>query len=158
MELPLSSRACGGLHVVNVLTKMLGQNHRPPRLSVGKQKQVRAFLANKIQIAVLNQVSDGGWPADWCQNSEQHIKEEARYEPIVERILPTGHLLEWLSSVPPEFRPPEELFLEGVKFLVEALRNVSEKDVREHYCPYSHAVCAILNLQPREKGGTIPDG
>lgn len=51
----------------------------------------------------------------------------------------TGHHLEWLLMLPPEFQPEAALFERATEFCAEALEVADADELRIHVCPYSHA-------------------
>jgi hypothetical protein len=60
-----------------------------------------------------------------------------------DKLLVTGHHLEWLALAPEEVQPPREAVVRAAQWLVTALMEMDEKQIAAAYGPYSHAARAL---------------
>jgi hypothetical protein len=65
----------------------------------------------------------------------------------------TGHHLEWIAIASEDLRPNEDVIQRAVDYVISVLTNVSDGEIEEGYCPYTHAfraLCLLERTSPHE--------
>ena len=60
-----------------------------------------------------------------------------------DKLLVTGHQLEWLALAPDEVQPPRETVIRAAQWLARTLTEMDQKDLVDAYGPYTHAARAL---------------
>jgi len=96
------------------------------------------------QALVRSQHADGFWNIDWPfaapKTSEPTEREGDR---LSDRIIGTGHPLEWWSLAPEEVHPPRNVLAAAGQWLVRTVDSLSDEQLREHFTFLSHAGRAL---------------
>ncbi|MGH7137080.1 MAG: hypothetical protein ACREHD_15170, partial [Pirellulales bacterium] len=66
--------------------------------------------------------------------------------PLSQKVLVTGHHLEWLFLRAAYDQPADSTIRAALKFLHASLRRADESEIRANYCPYSHALSVLIRL------------
>ena len=147
MERPLSEASCGGTHRYFSLTVLLRTDSHSPIFSDAVRTRVRGYLQKVIRRAVATQKPDGSWIYGWNDGLfDANDRDGASVrDSINNRLLVTGHLAEWMLYLPLEFEVPDEVRHRATRWLAMRVSQASADDVWRELCPYTHAVCAILD-------------
>jgi hypothetical protein len=146
---PFRRSSCGGLHLLFALTILLHVHDDSPLLL---SEDVHLAVRNRVQAslneAVRTQHADGRWSMNW--NMEWPGPQvDNQIDPSLSDLLVTSHVAEWLLYLPASFDAPPECAFSATMWLLGKVRDASSREVREHYCPYLHAIC-VLNAFARE--------
>ena len=70
-----------------------------------------------------------------------------------DKLLVTGHQLEWLALAPEQVQPPRETIVRAGQWITRTLLEIDQKELVETYGPYSHAaraLCLWRSVEPME--------
>jgi hypothetical protein len=82
--------------------------------------------------------------------------------PLHDRLLVTGHQLEWLALAPEEVQPPRQTVIRAAQWLARTLVEMDQKELVDSYGPYTHAaraLCLWRSVEPAaawKKGAAAP--
>lgn len=140
----LESASCGGTHILCALALMARVQCRHRLLSHEQAQRVASRLENYVGRSVGAQGSDGAWSNGWFSQE----KPDDRRGPTSgeQKVLLTGHIVEWLMLLPDELRPPPEVYHRAALWLYRAVSVATDNDWRDHYCPYVHAAVSLRKL------------
>ena len=144
MEQPMPNGVCGGAHRLEALVVLLRADDTHHVLSKRQRKKITDYLTRITALLIASQNSSGYWDRNWYlgaagATSTPGAKQDTAYD----RILTTGHHLEWLALAPPEVQPPQETIVRAGQWLVRAMLAEDDVHLRKHYGPFSHAVRAL---------------
>lgn len=139
LEQPWEQGVCGGTHRLEAAVVLLRvdeqRNLLPP--------DVRRMLLNRLtDVAAMlhaSQHAEGWWARTWPTGTTP----SAAGSPLSDRLLATGHHLEWLALAPAEIELPREQIVRAGQWLAAALQEVDDDSLAELYGPYSHAARAL---------------
>jgi len=146
IEHNLRQGVCGGTHRLEALAVLLRADETEETLSSGTRRRIRAHLADVVRRLVNTQHSNGYWTKDWADGSTGHHAtrgNDSQEAPSAERILATGHHLEWLALVPEDLLPPRETIVRAGQWLVRAMLEVDDATLQTEFGPFSHAARAL---------------
>lgn len=145
---PLGQGACYGTHMPYALAAILDVNQQKPILSSAAETAAKRKLSECGQLLVRTQSSDGSWGKDWHSTDP---KDKPTGEMLgfvqMDRVITTGHTLEWLITCPAELRPDDLVLAHAAVFLkrtLPALRQALKDDNLHWYLFVSHAVRGLL--------------
>ena len=117
--------------------------------------RVLDFLERQVDHLRRTQESDGTWPPNWYvarQAAEQH--RNLTQDEIDQRVVVTGHHLEWLLRFPAEHPLSDAALARAASWLETQLAAAPQSTLAEQYCPYSHAAHVLQILyRPDCKSG-----
>ncbi|MCG8584831.1 MAG: hypothetical protein MI757_08990 [Pirellulales bacterium] len=140
IELPLRHGVCRGTHRIEALVVLQQVNEQTPGLSRSSQYRLMSHLARVRNLLVESQHPSGYWYRNWSAGARAT---HSAADDLSERILATGHHLEWLALAPPEVQPPRETIIRASQWLVNAMLEVDEARLNLDYGPFSHAARAL---------------
>lgn len=162
---PLTRGPCNGLHRMEAIVVLYRADQEAG--GVIKPRTRQRLLDRMLQVSQLlaaSQSEQGYWTRRWplgaaaqtpISNAASATSDETELHPdkpasqeveaaeLGDRLLVTGHHLEWLALAPAEVLPPRENLVRSGQWLVHTLLEIDEHDLRERYGPYSHAVRAL---------------
>ncbi len=146
MRQRLAQGVCFGNHRLHALALLLRVDETQGLLSPEARQRVVAHLQDATRRLVKNQHEDGYWEGDW-PGEEADGPQPAGYTspmgPLADRILATGHALEWWAFAPPEVLPPLETRVRAGGWLVKTIDELSPAQVKRFYTFLSHAGRAL---------------
>jgi hypothetical protein len=149
MREDLPKGVCFGNHRLHTLTQLLSvddQWHDEGKslLSAETRLTVLAFLQNTTRLLIEHQHANGFWNADWpLQTAASDKATDKEGDRQSDRILATGHALEWWACAPADVHPPREVMIRAGQWLVNAVDELSEAQVQEYYTFLTHAGRAL---------------
>jgi hypothetical protein len=139
------SGECFGTHVLFTLAVFLQVNRNAEFLTPAVESRIRSFLRTSTARAVATQDTRGFWDSNWrSSNSVAAVQPDNATQ---DRILATGHLLEFWAIAPPDAQPPREVIVRASHWLVPEVQRVLESSGFKHYSTLSHAARALLMLK-----------
>jgi len=147
--------ACQGTHLLHALAVIYGADQQRPVLSPEARAEVRAYLARYVREAVETQRLTGEWWGGWYETDRGQGMNRFINPGTHTRlaVTVTGHHLEWMLILPPDLRPPDEVFRRAGRWLHAALLKAPEREIEEGYCPYSHAGYVVKVLSTPNRPG-----
>jgi hypothetical protein len=81
--------------------------------------------------------------------------------PLTNRLLVTGHVMEWWALSPSEILPPDEVVVKAGQWLCRSIGDLSPGQIKANYTFLSHAGHALSlwrNRSPAEFSSLQKDG
>jgi hypothetical protein len=139
---------CNGLHRLEALAVLYRADEQCSALPALTRTKIIDHLRHASSLLTEAQSSDGFWTRQWPQGAAaQAASSEAS---LYDRILVTGHHLEWLALAPEEAQPPRETIVRAGQWLTRTLLEVDQRDIAENYGPYTHAARALALWRSKE--------
>jgi hypothetical protein len=138
----LSQESCSGIHMMLVLTKLLRIDREMKILDPRVRMRLEAYLRRRIAEAVDSQLADGSWPMRWSPTGFG----DAAFTPMatgVNRMIVSGHLVEWFHLLPDELKPPTRVVKAACSWIWSQLQATPGDTIVNNFCPYTHAVIAL---------------
>ncbi len=136
---------CYGNHRLFTLAALLqlDQQHRifAPRV---RSIAVR-YLQGMSRRLVQHQHPRGFWNGQWPARKPESLRPATTgtVDRLPDRILATGHALEWMAIAPEEVLPPREVVVRAAAWLSETILGLGEQDILQWYTFLSHAGRAL---------------
>lgn len=146
MRQRLAQGVCFGNHRLHALAMLLRVDESHDLLSPEARSRIINFLQDATRRLIVSQHSDGYWAGDWPGEEDdgpQPASFQSRLGPVADRILATGHALEWWAFAPPEVLPPLEVRVRAAQWLVKTINDLTPLQVRRYYTFLSHAGRAL---------------
>lgn len=135
---------CFGNHRLYTLAALLQIDETHPLLSAPMRQQIITFLTENTVTLIRNQHADGYWSSDWASAEGAPATEiDATGDPLSDRILATGHALEWWAIAPRECLPPRENIVRASRWLIKSIDAQSDSDIQSRYTYLTHAGRAL---------------
>lgn len=131
---------CNGLHRLEALAVLYRADQQAKALSPQTRRRMLQYMKRVSGLLVASQSPDGSWDRHWSQGSPQPDRKPTS---LHDKLLVTGHQLEWLALAPDEVQPPRENIVRAGQWLVRALTEMDQKDILQSYGPYTHAARAL---------------
>jgi len=136
-----SQGVCFGNHRLYTLTILLRVDETEGILTPESRQRAIAHLAEATRRLVESQAQDGSWDGGW--SGEQSANTEAAPSALGQRILATGHALEWWAMAPTEVHPPREVMVRAAQWLYTAIDGMDAATIQKNYTFLSHAGRAL---------------
>lgn len=140
---------CFGNHRLYTLTLFLRiDEEHGPLLRPETREAAITFLADMTTRLVQSQHADGYWDGDWPGKSIVAAPpEKSSGDAVADRILATGHALEWWAMVPQstaeKLHPPRDVLVRSGQWLVKTIDNLTDEQIESYYTFLSHAGRAL---------------
>jgi len=159
---PLAYGPCNGLHRLEAMVVLLGADEKLAQAGSegGRrfQEELRAPMLQQLQRVVVllesAQHEKGFWTRSWPAGKEASRDTTAI---LSDRILVTGHHLEWLALAPAELEVSPNMVRDAAQWAVQAMREVDDETLLEGYGPFSHAARALCLLRSKDPYETWRD-
>lgn len=118
-----------------------------PILSPTGRKRVLAYLKAVSRLLVQSQHEYGYWDGQWyaAKPGAASADNVVGGEELTNRIIATGHILEWLAMAPEEVLPPRENLTRAAQWIVHAIEQLEISQIKEEYAFATHAAnCLAL--------------
>jgi len=144
MRRSLTKEACGGVHLVIAMTKLMRLDQGMPILTSAVRGRLASHVRDKVGEAVTTQNNDGSWPLYWSPtDSALRDGEFTRESDATTGVTVTGHLLEWFHFLPEDLKPPTQTVKAGTVWVRSKLQSSSKDTFARDFCPYTHAVVSL---------------
>jgi hypothetical protein len=149
MRQELPQGVCFGNHRLYTLVVLLRiDEESSPILSPEKREAIITFLADMTQRLVRSQNAEGFWDGDWPTGGNGGDKpEKTSGDTNSDRILATGHALEWWSMVPKStaerLHPPRDTLVRAGQWLVKTIDALTPEQTENYFTFLSHAGRAL---------------
>jgi hypothetical protein len=144
---------CNGLHRLEALVVLCRADEEFHALGPRTKRQMLVYMKRATSALVESQATDGYWTRQWPQGASAPTPAKDGGPSLYDKLLVTGHHLEWLALAPEEVQPPRETVIRAAQWLARSLVEMDEKDLLEAYGPYSHAaraLCLWRGVEPFE--------
>lgn len=145
MRQRLAQGVCFGQHRLYVLALLLCRDEEQPLLSTEMRQRVIGHLQDVTSRLSAAQNSAGYWDASWPGDEWDGIAstETGPLGSQADRILATGHVLEWWLFAPDEVLPSREIIAKASDWLVESINDLTPQETRRFYPFLTHAGRAL---------------
>lgn len=135
---------CFGNHRLHALAIFLRIDDDHKILSPEVRGEIIAFLIDKTRLLVEHQHPDGFWDGKWpTQAASGNFQENLSGDGTADRILATGHALEWWATAPKECHPPREVLAKAGQWLVRTIDDLTPEQTENYFTFLSHAGRAL---------------
>lgn len=144
MRQELPQGVCFGNHRLYSLVLLLRIDEEAgPILSPEKRETIITFLADMTQRLMRSQNMAGYWDGDWPTGSAGDKPEKTSGDTMSDRILATGHALEWWAMVPAStatrLHPPRDVLARAGQWIVKTVDDLSVEQTENYFTFLSHA-------------------
>ena len=145
MREELTRGVCVANHRMHALVAILRVDDQMPIIADATRSRVLAYLAGVTSRLVATQHEEGYWDVDWAEPSagEKSAERAVTGGLVGDRILATGHPMEWWALAPKEVLPPREVLIAAGKWLGDTILGLSDDEVTSYYTYLSHAGRAL---------------
>jgi hypothetical protein len=145
IDLPLRDGVCAGTHRLEALVVLLAADERARALSDRQRRRIVAHLSEVSGLLMSTQSPAGYWRREWQRPATANAT-----TPLADRILATGHHLEWLALAPEAAQPSRECIVRAAQWLARAMIEVDQATLAAEYGPFSHAARALCLWRSQE--------
>lgn len=174
MEKNPEAGPCDGLHRLEAMVLLYRVDEaavaagQKSILSKSDRRKMLGYMKRVSDLLVASQATEGYWTRQWSKGQPPEIKEvtstkgETKADPnaksaaMHDKLLVTGHHLEWLALAPEQVQPPRENIVRAGQWITRTLLEIDQKELRETYGPYSHAaraLCLWRSVEPMAAWG-----
>lgn len=147
MRQRLAQGVCYGNHRLHALVLLLRVDDEVNQiLSPDMRSQIVAHLQDATARLVKSQHADGYWDGRWPGeewDGPQPADVRGPFGPTADRLLATGHALEWWALAPPEVHPPRETVARAGQWVCASVGELSESQLSTYYPFLTHAGRAL---------------
>lgn len=152
MRQEMPQGVCMGNHRLHALVMMLRVDDMwdgpEPMLSPAMREKIVEYLGGITKRLVAHQHKDGFWNSKWpTAKPASSTPTEVEGDRLGDRVIATGHTLEWWALVPKKDRsailPPIDVLRRAAQWLTRTVDEMSEDDVRRNNSFLSHAGRAL---------------
>lgn len=140
MDKPLDVGPCNGLHRLEALVVLYRADEEAKALQPRTKRAILQHMKKCSDLLVSAQHPEGYWTRSWPKGPGSQAEKNAS---LHDKLLVTGHQLEWLAYAPEEVQPPRETIVRAGQWLVRTLTEMDEKELIGAYGPYTHAARAL---------------
>ena len=134
---------CNGLHRLEALVVLNRADDEYRALQPKTKLKVLTALKRTSDVLVRAQTAEGYWTRQWPRGAAASQPGKDNPATLHDKLLVTGHHLEWLALAPEEVQPPRETVIRAAQWLARTLVEMDQKDLLEAYGPYTHAARAL---------------
>lgn len=141
--------ACAGTHRMIALAVLYRVHQQVAILDNTTEKALKCELAIASKNLVSNQDVNGSWTPSWHRATTVQSRKVGEISvSTTERVITTGHHLEWLILLPDDVRPPDSVLIKATRFLMSTVPSLTEDTtwLAQNYCPATHALRSISLL------------
>ncbi len=147
MRQRLALGVCYGNHRLHTLVMLLRVDAEHGRiLSDEMRGRIVAHLQDATARLVQTQHPDGWWDGRWPGDEwdgPQTGNVDGPFGIDADRLLATGHALEWWALAPPEVLPPDETLTRSGQWLCRSIEGLSDGELKSYYPFLTHAGRAL---------------
>lgn len=147
VDSPMGVGPCNGLHRLEALVVLYRADEQAHVLSRSTRRKMLQHMAATSALLADAQASEGYWTRHWPRGAAGRTDDEAT---VYDKLLVTGHQLEWLALAPAEVHPPRETIVRAARWTLKTILEISPDELRDHYGPFSHAARALCLWRGRE--------
>lgn len=146
MREELPSGVCAGNHRLHSLVLILRADDQMMAegaarlLSEGRRSEVVSFLREVTDRYVRHQHEQGFWNWDWPRSKPTSVEAtDVEGDRLSDRLIVTGHVLEWWSLAPEQVQPPRPVVARAGQWLVSVVDRLDENQIQAFGSYLSHA-------------------
>lgn len=142
---------CNGLHRLEALVVLNRADDEYKALRPKTKLKLLLYLKRASNSLVASQTADGFWTRHWPRGTSAATVSKDNPATLHDKLLVTGHHLEWLALAPDEVQPPRETVIRAAQWLARTLVEMDQKELLDAYGPYTHAarsLCLWRSMEP----------
>jgi len=142
---------CNGLHRLEALAVLYRADEQAHALRPSTKGKILSHMKRVSDLLAKSQTTEGYWTRQWPLGAAAAKSAKDQAGDVHDRILVTGHQLEWLALAPEAVQPPRETIVRAGQWLARTLLELDQKDLEAAYGPYTHAARALAmwrNMDP----------
>ncbi|GIX03938.1 MAG: hypothetical protein KatS3mg113_0944 [Planctomycetaceae bacterium] len=145
MRQRLALGVCFGQHRLHTLTMLLRADETHGLLTEAMRNHVKRHLQDATQRLVHTQHAEGYWDASWpgTEWDGEPFKSNNPLGPQADRLLVTGHVLEWWALAPADCLPEIDVVQRAAQWLVREIDTLLPAQVQRYYPFLTHAGRAL---------------
>jgi|GEM_PF-560374 len=146
MRQRLAQGVCHGNHRLHALALLLRVDVDKELLSADARQKVIAHLQDATKRLSATQHEEGWWDGTWPGeewDGPQSETSENPLGPMADRLIATGHALEWWAFAPQETLPSDEVLQKAGQWLVKSIDGLSDAETERFYPFLTHAGRAL---------------
>ncbi len=157
MRQRLAHGVCYGQHRLHALALLLIADEEHHWLSAETRQRIITHLKDITHRLVAAQHDDGYWDERWPGDESDGPQAEhvGPLGAMGNRLLVTGHTLEWWAFAPAEVLPPEEKLSLAAQWLIHTIDDLSESEVRRYYTFLTHAGRSLALWRSRRPADVV---
>ncbi|MBC7853150.1 MAG: hypothetical protein IAF94_06920, partial [Pirellulaceae bacterium] len=162
MEKAPEAGPCDGLHRLEAMVLLYRVDESAQAagqksiLSKNDRRKMLGYMKRVSELLVAAQSPEGYWTRQWSKGTrtaEVKAEPKANISAMHDKLLVTGHQLEWLALAPEKVQPPRENIVRAGQWITRTLLEIDQTELTETYGPYSHAaraLCLWRSVEPME--------
>ena len=143
MRQVLQQGVCYGNHRLHELVVLLRVDDQEKILSETMRSKIVSYLQAVSQLLARTQHPEGYWDGLWTGLGTQTPEQNLPDGELSEKIIVTGHVLEWLALAPAEVQPSTEVKVRASRWLVNTILEMSSEQIQANFPYLSHAGRAL---------------
>lgn len=159
MRQRLAQGVCYGNHRLYTLAILLRVDETNKLLSPEYRDKVIAHLSDVTRRLEQTQHADGYWDGKWPGEEWDGPQLDRPAQPLgknADRILATGHAMEWWAMAPESVHPAPETLKQAGRWLVKTINDLSDAEVKRYYTFLSHAGRSLALWRGKEPAEAMP--
>jgi hypothetical protein len=144
---------CNGLHRLEALAVLNRADEELHALPAKTKLKLLISMKRATSALVEAQSPEGFWTREWPRGAAAAKVTKENAPSLHDKLLVTGHHLEWLALAPEEVQPPRETVIRAAQWLARTLVEMDETELLGAYGPYTHAarsLCLWRGVEPYE--------
>ena len=164
MEKAPEAGPCDGLHRLEALVLLYRVDEAAQAagqksiLSKNDRCKMLGYMKRVSELLVAAQSPEGFWTRQWSKGTppaelKDEVDAKAKTAAMHNKLLVTGHQLEWLALAPEQVQPPRETIVRAGQWITRTLLEIDQKELIDTYGPYSHAaraLCLWRSVEPMD--------
>ncbi len=150
MRAPPGDGACSANHRLHALVTFLriddlmANGGEAAILTAGARRRITKFLQETTAAFVRHQHPDGFWNFDWPSAPPVAPEPTEREgDRSSDRIIATGHVLEWWALAPGEIQPPRPVVHAAARWLIDTVDRLEPAEIQRYNSFLTHAGRAL---------------
>lgn len=125
-------------------------------LEPGTRRQVVRYLRGVTATLVRHQHPDGFWNDAWPRQAPaSSAPTGAEGDRLSDRLIVTGHVMEWWALAPREVLPPRSVRVAAGRWLVRTIAGMTPEEIQVNFSFLSHAGRALALWRGHETAGPV---
>ena len=151
MREQLPRGVCLGNHRLYTLVVLLRVDDQIAILTPEMRAEITEFLRGATVLLVRNQHPDGFWNDRWpVEPPASSIATDREGDRLSERLVATGHTLEWWAMAPEELHPPRPVLAAAGQWLVKTVDGLTDDEIHENFVYLTHVGRALAIWRGQE--------
>ncbi len=151
MREQLPRGVCLGNHRLYTLVLLLRVDDLTPILTPEMRAEIVEFLRGATVLLVRNQHPDGFWNDRWpVEPPASSVPSDREGDRLAERLIATGHALEWWAMASQELHPPRPVLAAAGQWLVKTVDGLTDDEIHDNFVYLTHVGRALAIWRGQE--------